>query len=607
MKTLKDKITSKEEMPLVFLSKQFRDHENQVVEPPWWLKREFARIESNIYPPPTEVIEQFNKVIPQFALHIAEEEPTMIAYTPDQAYGMADRQVRTSLARFVVKYYSHLSDDKIRDLQSEHLAELDTNFEQLTGQALIDVYKSGAVAACMSKADREYSGRQNPTEAYDAPNISMAVLRDKSGAVTARCMLYCPTPTDKRYIRGYGDGKLISKLKRCGYKPGTWHGAVFKTILSTREENVYLMPYLDGNGSLGSMDSSCVALIDGKIRSITREVYSKLLAINNYCVSYCTSTSGVIRLENISSEQFTAKCALTNRDLNLLTETVHKFWVDGEIKKICHEALDILTMKKCYVTWGGTEAYVMGAVGTFSYRSSLYLDLPEIREHFGWTRLSPKYYPTEQDWILPGRLNEALFRKVSDGSWIKEADAVYVAVAGSVPGDDSIDWVNHHESEIGKGYTKLHSMQRGRLYYAAPGVTVVKTVAGRKVVKGLYSVHTCLDGTVDFERNLSGTHILGERIWWAKGEIRPDLSPGSEVYKSTLRKRLEVDEEWDMNAYRLVYEYLSRYIEIDGRYLYKHEETVPWTKLWDNVEVQSSDLGKAINKIMQERTSCVAA
>lgn len=599
MKKLTEKITSKEDMPEVYLSKVFRNLLGDVICPPWWLKREWGRIEGGIYPTTTEIVLQFNKVVPQFALHIAAEDPTQIAYTPDAAYGMADRQVRTSLARFAVKYYPQLSDDSIRDLQAEHLAELNTSFEQLTGQALIEVYKSGAVSTCMSKRDIEYSGHKNPTEVYDAPNISMAVLRDKSGAITARCMLYTPTPTDLRYIRCYGDPKLQSKLRRCGYKAGTWHGAEFKTIL-TKDENVYLMPYLDGNGSSGSMDSSCVALIDNKITSITRETYRKLMEINSRCVSYCTIPSGIVRLENISSEKFTATCCLTGRSLNLLTEQFHSFWVDGEVKVICHEALDLHTMKKCQVTCGGKEAYVMGAVGTFMYHSTLYLDLPEIREYFGWTHLSLKYYPNEQDWMQP---RDNTYCQLPDKSYIKIEDSIFVAVMDN----SSPAWRFYHESEIEKGFVKLHSMQRGRLYYATSGVTVLKTVTGRKVVKGLYPVHECIDGTVDFERNLNGVLILGKRVWWPKGDPRPDISTSSEIYRNALRKRLEADGTYELNARLLVDDFISHYIEIDGEYLYSYEGLISWAKLWAHPTVKAHDLGKAINEIMKERSTCAVA
>ena len=602
---LRKKITKSEDMPYFSIAQLFMDSKRNYISPPWWLMREYGRIETEVYPIATEVIDSLNVLNPQYALHIAEEDPTQIAYTPDKSYGEADRQVRTGLARFITKYYPHLPDDYIRDLQAEHLSELDSTFEVLTGEDMIAVYTSGAVGACMSKADSSYHGQVNPTKVYDVPNVGMAVLRDKDGKISARTMVYTPTPSDKRFIRCYGDSKLRSKLERSGYRAGTWHGVVFQTIpMGPSYADTYIMPYLDGEGGMGSSEKSMVALIDHKITSITLEMSSNIKRINPSGVQCATSTSGSIILGNVDSTKFKTTCMLTGVEINLLTQKSYDFWDGVTLGKITdtseHEDLD-----RVYYTTN-QQARVLSTAPRFITRGRYYIDTTSLRLACGFVRLDPTLYPEEQGWFLKADYDNPAV-ETAEGAWIKRADAVYVATLR----DGGTQFKYAHESTIGIGYVKLHAIHKGILYYAAPGVKVVKTVTGRKVIPELYSVVQLYNGQWEFSRNAMNYQMLNKYYYFPRGTLLSEYAtPGCDFYNTELENYLlngdtpytgsrdTTVNSWNSRALYLIKRYVDNYAMIDGVPLRRYPTVPTWAKLWSLNTVKNSAIGRAINKVI---------
>ena len=602
---LRKKITKSEDMPHFSIAQLFLDSKRNYISPPWWLMREYGRIETEVYPVPTNVIDSLNILNPQYALHIAEEDPTQIAYTPDKGYGEADRQVRTGLARFITKYYPHLPDDHIRDLQAEHLAELDSTFEVLTGEDMIAVYTSGAVGACMSKGDISYHGQVNPTKVYDVPNVGMAVLRDKDGKISARTMVYTPTPEDKRFIRCYGDSKLRPKLERSGYRAGTWHGVEFQTIpMGPSYADTYIMPYLDGEGGMGSWEKSMVALIDHKITSVTLEMSSSIKRINPSGVQCAISTTGSIILGNVDSTKFKATCMLTGVEINLLTQRSYDFWDGVTLGKITdtseHEDLD-----RVYYTTN-QQARVLSTTPRFITRGRYYIDTTSLRLACGFVRLDPTLYPEEQGWFQKGDYDNPAI-ETYEGAWVKKADAVYVAALR----DGSVQFRYAHESTISIGYVKLHAIHKGILYYAAPGVKVVKTVTGRKVVPKLYPVVQLYNGQWDFSRNTLSPQMLDKYYYFPRGTVLGEYTtPGCDFYNAELENYLlngdtpytgssaTTVNSWNSRAFYLIKKYVDNYTMLDGMPLRRYPTIPTWDKLWNLNTVKNSAIGRALNKVI---------
>ena len=468
---------------------------------PWYLLREFLRMQEGVYPVPTAVLTELLREKAVFALHVSKEDPTMVAYTPDRAYGEADRQVKTTLGRFLAKYYPHLADETVAALTAEHLSELDTTFEVLTGQALVDVYRSNALATCMSKSDTPRPGDHHPAEVYDMPGIAMAVLRDSEGRINARCLIL---EEKKLYIRCYGDSKLKSKLIRSGYKAGGWEGVEFKKI--PLGEGSLLMPYLDAYGSLAATKGSCVALIDGKLVGITSAVNAKLLKLFGSSFSTCSAnTGGRITLREVPMDELRATCAISGVALNLLTDVVHDYWDGSSVVKVSDAvASDNLTSMK--LVYGGYCKKVLCHPDTPYFYSDYtqIIDIPESRSYYGFNKLAEALYPDDREWYRAADLCET-----ADG-YIRVEDRVVVI--------EGVDDRKVHKSKVQKDWVKVHSTEKGVPYYATADTPVVKTVTGRKVVMDYHAVEKTRDGVIDFRRNLQQQHMpYFGNVWRVKG------------------------------------------------------------------------------------------
>lgn len=476
---------------------------SRLIDVPWYLKREFLRMQEGVYPQPTETIVSLNRANGAYALHVSKDDATMVAYTPDKAYGEADRQVKTTLGKFLAKYYPNLADDHVAALAAEHLSELDTSFEIVRGQALVDVYTSNSLHSCMSKSDTPLPDGHHPAEVYDSPAISMAVLRDSEGRVNARCLIL---EGSKTYIRNYGDAKLLSKLKRSGYTPGGWEGVEFKHIETTRGS---LLPYLDSFGAQGSPRGGCVALVDGKLLGVSQDVYLRLRSLIGCLAAVCaTNTSGVQTFKPVKSAQFSISCAITGRAINTLLEEVFEYWDGVAVVKVCQEATFGLRPANAAIEGCVRTVLVDDTCPVFTRAALPYVDNAATRERYGYKQLDATLYPDLRGWYSQGVIH------TSDEETILLEDAIYTPAARG--------WHVVHSSKVGKGWVKLHAETKGKLYYAPPGTAVVKTTTGRKVVVGAHAVATTWDGVTDFTRNLRRQYTMFGDVWRAKST--PQLS-----------------------------------------------------------------------------------
>jgi len=496
--TLSKKITSAEDMPTPYSGDWCIPTIGvlgSVVTPPWWLKREYMRQSFGVYEEQTSIVNSLQQYHPTMCVHISKEDRTQVAYTPDRAAGEADRQLRISLGRLLHKLYPVLSDDKIASYVAEHQAELSNEIEFLTDKAITDVYIKGNAGACMSKEFASLNGH-HPTEAYWAPNIAMAVLRDAKGAVNARAMVYTPSETDKRIIRSYGDKKLYNRLLRAGYSNGTWHGAKFNKV--EYKAGRYLLPYLDGNGGAGGAMTSCVALIDNELVSINETTYNNLRSkFMTPCTTCHTNTNGYVNLANIDSTEFQVKCELSGVDINILLDAPVKYW-NGE--KVLLVAAAAVSGCKSVKMLTNQAVLVHPDTPTFNYRYTEYLDTEEIRRKVGFVKLSSKYY-TEEECNVWYELYSSKLQVLTSDVAVLASDTILLVPTGGH------NTVYKHKSELDFTWIKLHSREAGEVIYAESADDVLRTVSGRKVVENIHAVVQLFDGTWEFTRNAKQEHI----------------------------------------------------------------------------------------------------
>jgi hypothetical protein len=182
--------------------------------------------------------------------HASDEGKHKIAYTRDERSGEADRQVVTTVGKYLTRHFPTLPSDTIRDIAAKYAPGV-AKFVRTTSE-MVDVIENGP-ASCMSKDRGRFPDDRHPYEAY-APEFGwhMAVYME-GGNYTGRALC---NGTD--YVRSYradtgstyssSDDRLEAWLRDQGYtKTGAWVGYRLKRIDVRGNNCGFLAPYLDGH------------------------------------------------------------------------------------------------------------------------------------------------------------------------------------------------------------------------------------------------------------------------------------------------------------------------------------------------------------------------
>lgn len=230
-----------------------------------WMFREAGRSTTEEYasaniPGDTSTEDLLNRLLRKNIAHFvhrSKDELLHIAYTPNEQYGKQDRQVKTTVGRYLKKNYPDLSDADIRsasDAYRYYFGVEDIRWAT-TAEDIERVYTTGP-HSCMAYewTDRSerYGSHIHPSAAYaDLPWFKLAYL-ERNGRINARCLTYInpENPEDKRWIRIYGDELLRTKLENSGYVKGNLEGARINKIPAESFEgdalnNTYVCPYID--------------------------------------------------------------------------------------------------------------------------------------------------------------------------------------------------------------------------------------------------------------------------------------------------------------------------------------------------------------------------
>lgn len=184
--------------------------------------------------------------------HESTGDSTRLAYTRDERSGEADRQVVTSLGKYLRAHFTMLPDHALRDLVALH-SNSEMKFVHTTAEMLYHLLK-GPRSCMVWGAD---AGR-HPYETY-CPTLGwhMAV-RIHGGDTVGRALCTTDQHGNKYFVRTYkkdphggysnADETLAAWLKAQGYehRGGYDYGTNLKYISRGRNDEDFLAPYLDG-------------------------------------------------------------------------------------------------------------------------------------------------------------------------------------------------------------------------------------------------------------------------------------------------------------------------------------------------------------------------
>jgi len=183
--------------------------------------------------------------------HAATGDITKIAYTRDDANGIADRQATVSVGKYLTRHFPTLRDNIIRDIAAKYVMG---SFKFVhTMIKMLDVIGNGP-SSCMGAKDGNAfrCDGHHPYQAYDPEHgWHMAVYVEADGSYTGRALC-----NGKVFVRTYRasestysseDDRMRVWLEEQGYtKAHGWDGFRLKYIEVISDDCPFVAPYLDG-------------------------------------------------------------------------------------------------------------------------------------------------------------------------------------------------------------------------------------------------------------------------------------------------------------------------------------------------------------------------
>lgn len=104
------------------IRRAYRDrdlHGSEGYEHEWWYNRYYQENATPLHPVVESFVQQWRPLNWQQLLlewpHVSKADPAQLAYTPSQRYGEDDRQLRTSIGKYLNKHWPHVADHLRRD------------------------------------------------------------------------------------------------------------------------------------------------------------------------------------------------------------------------------------------------------------------------------------------------------------------------------------------------------------------------------------------------------------------------------------------------------------------------------------------------------------
>lgn len=235
-----------------------------------WFAREFDRSNGAMHPAIMKAWDlaepaDWHELVMQWP-HESKQGAHMIAYTRDEKYGEADRQLTLSVSKYLTRHFPTLNSNVIRDISGMY-AEAKFGIVR-TMPEMLDIVVNGP-SSCMSGEAHEFSASDghHPYEVYD-PQYGWHMAYIKEGdRYTGRALL-----NDKLWVRTYRgrpdsrysdtDERLNSWLREQGYSKADGWGGFSVARINISNRGGILAPYIDGHDrDLEERDSSRLKIV----------------------------------------------------------------------------------------------------------------------------------------------------------------------------------------------------------------------------------------------------------------------------------------------------------------------------------------------------------
>ena len=307
----------------------------------WWGERETARNAAGIYPELSPVMaavlaatrsgSPYSPIGLQFA-HPSVEDPRRVARTASAEDGMRDRQLTTTVDKWLRMMYPFAADHEIQFMAQRHISEVDPTLTvAYTEDEVERIYRFGP-SACMSHEPRHYGLNDglHPSHVYAHNGFGVAYMGSVDKA-SARAVVWVnpDDENDKRYVRVYPGGSALErKLKANGYKQRTFDGAKLK-VRRDDDGNV-IVPYMDGVPNCGISGLYGVVLEDDP-DNVLLLTSGQVHRVGSSYTVHLQTTNVRRRFQPTPRSLVYQRCVLTGADIGDNQPTVQVMLVDGTL------------------------------------------------------------------------------------------------------------------------------------------------------------------------------------------------------------------------------------------------------------------------------------
>jgi hypothetical protein len=198
--------------------------------------------------------------------YVSKTDVTRLAYTRDERGGEDDRQVLTSLGKYLKRHWPDMADHIIRDYVAKYATASEFRIERTT-KAIVNAVQNGP-ASCMQFDEDDEGNRDqldtlghHPYEVY-APQYGWHVATRRLGhQIVGRALLMQRDNDEtkhKYYVRTYRrkdgesysqpDDELMQWLNSQGYShESSWRNERLMYLASGHRDNDFVAPYIDGS------------------------------------------------------------------------------------------------------------------------------------------------------------------------------------------------------------------------------------------------------------------------------------------------------------------------------------------------------------------------